>query len=148
MVPHNCSYTFSHLMITGPPPPVVASMEHSPLTTPFTISCLTHDSPPMKIIWKKDEEVINFTNNSIDYQLTQTLVNRTSSTYNNTLTINGTIEDVIGEYSCAVANRLGTSNTLSKSVKGAYFLDIMCVVMLAGYRAKCYDYATYTIYST
>ena len=45
-------------------------------------------------------------------------MNRTTSTYYNTLTVNGTIEDVIGEYSCTVVNSLGSSNTLTKTIKG------------------------------
>ena len=44
-------------------------------------------------------------------------MNRTTSAYNNTLTINATIEDVIGEYSCTVSNDLGSSYE-NTTVKG------------------------------
>ena len=56
--------------------------------------------------------------NDTFYQFSQALVNRTTSTYNNILTINATIEDVVGEYSCTATNSLGSSNKLTKAVKG------------------------------
>ena len=69
-------------------------------------------------MWERDGERIY--QNDTNYQFSQILVERTSSTYNNTLTINGTIEDVVGEYSCTVSNTLGSSNELIKTVKGIF----------------------------
>ena len=97
--------------------PSITELEESLLSSPSTISCLSRDSPPTDVIWEKDGERI-YSNSSSIYQLTQTLVNRKNSTYNNILTINGTIEDVIGECCCTASNRLGTSNKLCKSVEG------------------------------
>ena len=67
--------------------------------------------------WERDGEEL-YQNDTANYEFSQTLVDRTTSTYNNTLTINGTIEDVVGEYSCIVSNTLGTSDTVMKAVKG------------------------------
>ena len=44
-------------------------------------------------------------------------MNRTTSAYNNTLTINAIFEDVIGEYSFIVVNDLGSSYETT-TVKG------------------------------
>ena len=96
--------------------PVVSDFLFSITETPFTFSCLSSLSPPTEVIWEKDGEVINSSSN--DYHFTQTILNRITSTYDNTLVFNGTIEDVVGEYSCTVVNSLGKSNTLTKSVKG------------------------------
>ena len=71
--------------------PTLTELKESLLSSPSTISCLSCDSPPTDVIWEKDGERI-YSNSSSIYQLTQTLVNRKTSTYNNTLTINGTIE--------------------------------------------------------
>ena len=47
--------------------------------------------------------------NMVNYQLTQTVINRKNSTYANRLTINTTsVEDITG-YKCDVANALGSS---------------------------------------
>ena len=47
--------------------------------------------------------------NMVNYQLTQTVINRKNSTYANRLTINTTsVEDITG-YKCEVANVLGSS---------------------------------------
>ena len=68
--------------------------------------------------WERDGERIY--QNDTNYQFSQILVNRISSTYNNTLSINGTIEDIVGEYSCIVKNNFGTSNKLSRIFEGVY----------------------------
>ena len=86
-----------------------------------TLTCVSHGSPPTQVMWDRDGERIY--QNDTNYRFSQILVERTSSTYNNTLTINGTIEDVVGEYSCTVSNTLGSSNELIKTVKGIIMLS-------------------------
>ena len=54
----------------------------------------------------------------IIYSLTQTLVDRVTSTYNNTLTIEASFVDTIGEYSCNVTNSIGTSSAEEIEIKG------------------------------
>ena len=81
-----------------------------------TLACVSNGSPPTQMMWERNGESIY--QNDTNYQFSQILVERTSSTYNNTLTINGTIEDVVGEYSCTVSNTFGTSNKLAKTFQG------------------------------
>ncbi len=54
-------------------------------------------------------------------------MDRPTSAYNNTLTINATIEDVIGEYSCTIVNSIGRSETRTKDIKGIYILLLIVV---------------------
>ena len=81
-----------------------------------TLSCVSYNSPPTNVIWEKNEKRIYFNNTS--YQSSQMLMNRTTSAYNSTLTINASIEDVIGEYSFIVVNNLGDSDKCTRVIKG------------------------------
>ena len=88
-------------------PPQCHSIEYTFMDNTHTLSCVSYNSPPTNVVWERDGERIYF--NDTSYQSSQMLMNRTTSAYNNTLTINATIEDVIGEYSCTVSNDLGSS---------------------------------------
>jgi hypothetical protein len=77
---------------------------------------VSYGTPPTQVVWERDGERIYF--NDTTYHSNQVLLNRTTSTYNNTLTINATIEDVIGEYSCSVMNSIGSSETLTTTIAG------------------------------
>ena len=92
---------------------------HTLMNNVHTISCVSCDTPPTNVIWERDGKRIYF--NDTSYQSSKMLMNRTTSAYNNTLTINATIEDVIGEYSCTVSNDLGTCNC-NISVEGKHHL--------------------------
>ena len=99
--------------------PILLDFLFSQTESPYIFTCVSSLSPPTEVIWEVDGERIYFNDSYSDYDFTQTLVNCTTSTYYNTLSVNGTIDDVIGEYSCTVVNSLGSSNTLTKTIKGA-----------------------------
>ena len=101
-------------------PPICSDLDYVLTEDLHTLICVSHGSPPTQVMWERDGERIY--QNDTNYQLSQILVECTSSTYNNTLTINGTIEDVVGEYSCTVSNTLGSSNELIKTVKGTLLI--------------------------
>ena len=86
--------------------PQCHSIEYTFMDNIHTLSCVSYNSPPTKVIWERDEKRIIYNNT---YQSSQMLMNRITSAYNNTLTINATPEDVIGEYACTVSNDLGSS---------------------------------------
>lgn len=92
------------------------AMEHSISSSLSTLTCTSTGSPPTTVTWTKDEETL--ITNGTTYSLTQTLVDRVSSTYNNTLTIEASFADILGEYSCKVANSIGTSNVQETEIKG------------------------------
>ena len=84
--------------------------------TPFLLSCTSQHSPPTKVIWEKDGQELPINDNVSDYKMTQVLVNRVTSTYISTLTKDGVLDDVVGEYSCTVVNSLGTSSTRNTTI--------------------------------
>ena len=56
----------------------------------------------------RDGESMEF--GGVTYQLTQTVTNRAQSTYENVLTINQPLANIVGStYTCSVENRFGTS---------------------------------------
>ena len=91
----------------------------SPTTDSPTIMSLTYDEPSSSVIcistrspatvvsWMKDEDIID--ESSTDYTLTQTVTNRTTSTYSNVLTIHMGAS-VVGTYICNVSNELGSDS--------------------------------------
>ena len=55
----------------------------------------------------------------VTYQLTQTVTNRTESTYENVLTINQPLADAVGStFTCQVENVLGPSETSQPVITG------------------------------
>ena len=69
--------------------------------------CISTRSPATVVSWMKDGDSIN--ESSTDYTLTQTVTNRTTSTYTNVLTVHmGT--NVVGTYICIVSNQLGSDS--------------------------------------
>ena len=107
--------------------PYCPTIEHVVTNKVHTLSCVSYDSPPTEVIWERDGERIYFNDTSSDvYHPNQVLLNRTTSAYNNTLTINATIEDVEGNYSCTVLNSVGQSDRLFKTVQGELQLISLC----------------------
>ena len=66
--------------------------------------CISTKSPATVVSWMKDKVIIN--ESSTDYTLTQTVTNRTTSTYSNVLTVH-VGASVVGTYICNVSNELG-----------------------------------------
>ena len=114
----NFCQNYSHTIALGFPPavPRVMAMERNLSSSLSTLTCTSTGSPPTNVIWMKDGETL--ITNGTTYSLTQTLVDRVTSTYNNTLTIEARFADIIGEYSCKVGNSIGTSNVQETYIKG------------------------------
>ena len=85
--------------------------------TPLSLFCFSLNSPPTKIVWEKDNMTLSLDSSSGKYTTSKMLVNRTTSAYVSTLTVDGVLEDVVAEYSCTVVNSIGTSNTFSITIK-------------------------------
>ena len=58
--------------------------------TPFSLLCYSHNSPPTTVFWSKDNEKISL-EGSDGYQMTQVVVDRGTSAYVSTLTMNGVL---------------------------------------------------------
>ena len=74
-----------------------------------TLTCVSTGSPPTVVSWMKDGE--NITIDGADFSLSQTVTDRVSSTYNNTLIVGeGVTGGVAGIYNCTVSNVLGSNS--------------------------------------
>ena len=81
----------------------------------YVIKCTTSGSPPTTVIWTRNSVIID--RNDGMYKPTQALVNRTGTVYENTLIVDGSFEDAIGDYSCTAENSLGISKTVNRTIK-------------------------------
>ena len=63
----------------------------------------------------KDGDVLDI--DGVKYKTYQTVTDRRSSTYQNTLVVDDVIENITGTYTCKVTNKLGSSS-LVLTVRG------------------------------
>ena len=56
----------------------------------------------------KDGDTLDI--DGVKYKTYQTVTNRRSSTYENTLVVGDVIENITGTYTCRVTNKFGSSN--------------------------------------
>ena len=72
------------------------------------MTCVSTVSPVTNVSWMKDGQP-RTTDGSSYYALTQTVTDRTTSTYSNVLTVSeGAPGGVAGTYTCTVTNELGS----------------------------------------
>ena len=110
------SSTHAHLYVFLPAAvPRVTALERNISSSFTTLTCTSTGSPPTTVTWTKDG--VTLPANEMIYSFTQTLVDRVASTYNNTLTIDASFLDVIGNYSCRVSNSIGTSSVKETEIK-------------------------------
>ena len=106
-------YALSHILAA----PYSSGLEYTLTDNSLhKLTCDSYNTPPTQVVWEKDGEVIP--SNSTFYQFSQKLVNRTTAAYRNTLTMNATFEEVVGEYACTVVNSIGSSKRQTKTIKG------------------------------
>ena len=84
----------------------------------YAVTCTSFGSPPTSVTWTKNGATVSTENVQHMYTSAQVLVDRNETIYENVLTINGSIEDAVGEYGCTVQNYIGTSETVNKTIKG------------------------------
>ena len=83
--------------------------------TSHTLTCVSSGGPVNTVTWRRNGVDIS----SSPYQLEQSLVNATTSTYHNLLTVTSDdVEDYIGSFSCTVSNSRGSSPTQSLEING------------------------------
>ncbi len=96
--------------------PQVTSLEFNGSVSPFTFTCTSTGSPPTTVIWTKDNKDIVI--DGTVFKLSRTVVNRTTATFKNVLTVDGEFVDMIGNYSCSVVNVFGQSESKTVRLKG------------------------------
>ena len=83
----------------------------------YTISCTSTGSPPSTVFWTRNK--VNMTN-SDKYIPSQRVIDGSSSTYDNVLTIKGSYEDAVGDYTCNISNAFWNTSKW-KTINGSYF---------------------------
>ena len=84
----------------------------------YTITCTTTGAPPTDVVWMRNQHVVT---NLDKYIPSQRVIDRASSTYDNVLTIKGSYEDAVGDYSCNISNYLSNTST-HKTIDGINFI--------------------------
>lgn len=93
--------------ITGAPN--VTSFQRVNATTNFTLNCTSTNSPATNVTWLRNGNILQ--TNGGKNQFYQTVTSRQKSIYQNVLVVDDNIENVIGNYTCNVTNKLGNSNS-------------------------------------
>ena len=84
-----------------------------------TLVCNSTGSPATNVLWTfNDEPISTSLNNLLHISESKVVVDRQKSTYSSILNINGSFEDIVGQYSCQVRNKLGISDKVTKAIKG------------------------------
>ena len=99
-------------------PPTVSSLTYDSASR--TLTCTSTDSPATNVTWTKDGDTL--TVDWTTYSMTQTVTDRSASTYENVLTLPAT-GDISGTYVCQVENALGDSTTVTADVTG---IGLLC----------------------
>jgi len=90
--------------------PSVTSFQRVNSTTNFTLNCISTNSPATNVAWFKNGNILQA--KGVKNRFYQTVTSRRSSTYQNTLVVDDDIENIIGNYTCRVANKFGNSNSI------------------------------------
>ena len=89
-------------------------------TPSFSLNCTSHSFPPTELSWSRDEQPLPL--REAPYQSSQQLCDALSTTYDNLLTVTGSLP---GLYSCTAANERGSqSNTLNVTSELLGFLIV------------------------
>ena len=85
-----------------------------------TLTCISTGSPPTRVVWMKDGSYLTTDGSSLHYSLSQTITNRSSSTYFNVLSVRQSAPGgVAGTYTCKVSNDLGSASMTVVAVGGS-----------------------------
>ena len=90
-----------------------------------TLVCNSTGSPPTTVLWTFNNEPITVSHGNSRSQYsdeTKAVIDRKKSSYSSMLNINGSSEDIVGQYSCQVRNQLGASSKVTKEIKGEFYV--------------------------
>ena len=87
--------------------------------TTRSLTCTSTGGPATTVTWRKDGAVISI---GAAYQQTQVVTDATTGTYETVLTIDQSVTDIIGTYSCTVENARGTSSANNATGNHCYII--------------------------
>ena len=92
-----------------------------------TLTCISTGSPATTVTWTRNGQPLAIDGDT--YQLSQTVTNRASSTYENVLTINLPLARILGStFLCTVTNVFGSDTSGGIQIRG--MLSKLLVVVL------------------
>jgi len=83
--------------------------------TTRSLTCTSTGGPATTVTWRKDGAVITI---NAAYQQTKVVTNAVEGMYQTVLTIDQSVTDINGRYSCTVGNTRGTSAAVETTVTG------------------------------
>ena len=96
------------MILSSTDPPSITNLTYQ--EEDRNLTCVSTGSPATTVSWMKDGQPLTI-DGSI-YHLTQTVTDRSSSTYSNVLTVSETAPSgVAGTYNCTVTNELGSDSS-------------------------------------
>ena len=90
----------------------------------YTITCTTTGSPPTTASWTRNGIELTTSEEKGKYTSSQIVIDRTSSTFDNVLTIKGSYADAVGDYKCNLSNTLGVA-TANKTINGMTIINTL-----------------------
>ena len=113
-------------------PPAGPTVNDPPLFTPgspSTITCISTDSPATNVTFMRGSTTVgplrdgeSVSVGGVTYELAQRVIDRRESTYENILTINDTLSNLVDDnFTCTVANTLGMDTSPSITIGGEIY---------------------------
>ena len=110
-------------------PPAGPTVNDPPLFTPgsqSTITCVSTDSPATTVTFMRGSTTVgplrdgeSVSVGGVTYELAQRVINRRESTYENILTINDVLANLVDDtFTCTVVNTLGIDASPSITISG------------------------------
>ena len=98
--------------------------------SPSTITCISTDSPATTVTFMRGSTTVgplrdgeSVVVGGVTYQLAQRVTNRRESTYENVLTINDALANLVDDtFTCTVANILGMDTSQPNTISGEMYL--------------------------
>ena len=110
---HTGTHTHTHTPHTVNP--TISSLTYTYQEASRTLTCVSTGSPPTVVEWMKNGQPLTIDGSL--FSLSQTVTDRTASTYNNTLTVSERAPGgVAGTYTCTVSNSLGSATMTTVAV--------------------------------
>ena len=112
-------------------PNITNPLVFTPGSSSSTLTCTSTGSPATNVTFMRDGTTVGPLRggeskvfDGVTYQLTQMVTNRAQSTYQNVLTINQPLSDIVGStFRCSFENTLGTApNSQPLAITGELFL--------------------------
>ena len=94
--------------------------------SPFTVTCISTGSPATTVNFTRDGTTVGPLRDGesvfvggVTYELAQRVINRRESTYENVLTINDALANLVDDnFTCTAVNTLGMDTSLSITISG------------------------------